>query len=300
MEMDMKSVGIDLGGTNLKLVLIDAEGKLLQAEQYPTQDADFSDWRDMVIQRVRRLTVSLPNEKFTMGLSAPGLADEKNESIAFMPGRLAGLEHFNWTAALGHDCPVINDAHAALIAESCFGAGRGCRHLVMLTLGTGIGGALLINGELHQGLMGRAGHLGHISMFENQHLDITQTPGSLEFALGNVYLSDRSYGKYKEAEQLIKDYRAGKPLASLVWLGMMRDLARGIISLVNAFAPEKVILGGGLTQANDDVFKPLQEFIDLFEWRPSGLQTPVVKARFETYSGAIGAAAFALQKQSKN
>ncbi|MCC5929991.1 MAG: ROK family protein [Cyclobacteriaceae bacterium] len=296
----MKSIGIDLGGTNIKLVILSEQGELLHSEQTPTFDTGPDDWRQHVIDTVQHLRAGYGEETFLMGLSAPGLANQENSAIALMPGRLKGLEGFVWSEALGQDCPVLNDAHAALLAERYYGAGRGCRHLLMLTLGTGIGGALLLNGELYQGFDGRAGHLGHISISKSSHLDITNTPGSLEYALGNAYLPDRSFGLYRQAEDLIVDYKAGKAIASYIWLQMMRDLASGISSLINAFSPEKIILGGGLTHAGMDLFGPLQEFMQVFEWRPSGVQVPIVKAQFDVYSGAIGAAAFAINRRNKN
>src|SRR5690606_3873249 len=147
-------------------------------------------------------------------------------AIVCMPGRLAGLEQFHWSAFLGEPVHVLNDAHAALTAEAAFGAAKGCRHAVLVTLGSGVGGAILIDGKLYQGLGQMAGHLGHITVNANDfHLDVTNMPGSIEDAIGNVSIAERSRGKYETTFQLIDAYREGNAFASWLWLDAVRKLS---------------------------------------------------------------------------
>ena len=292
----MNSIGIDIGGTNIKGVLIDQSGIIIHSTQRPTFSVEERDWRENVRIMARELLKVSGSGPCVIGISAPGLVNATNTAISFMPGRLNGLENTVWTDYLGHNCHVINDAHAALLAESHFGAGRGCRHLAMLTLGTGVGGALLIDGHIYQGSIGRAGHLGHISINSHAEPGITNSHGSLEDAVGNASLSRRSYGRYHNTDDLLRDYRNGFSFASYIWLSMVRNLAAGISSIINAFSPEKIILSGGITNAGKDLFNPLEEFMDVYEWRPGGFKTPIEVALHREYAGALGAAAFGLDR----
>jgi len=295
------AIGIDLGGTNVKGVLIQEDGEVLREMQEPLLDIlpngeePPRHWKNVV----RLMAEDLEKERTVevMGLSAPGLPDEKNESIAFMPGRLSGLEDLHWGNYLGKEkvC-VLNDAQSALIAECAFGAGKGVENIVMLTLGTGVGGGIMIDGKVHQGYGQRAGHLGHIVVDSTLPQGITGTPGSLEEAIGNSTVEKRSSGRFKTTTELVKAFKNGNALACHVWLDSVRKLAVGISSLCNAISPELVILGGGISKAGDALFNPLEEFLEVYEWRPGGLKTLVKKAELNEFSGAIGVAAFALKE----
>src|SRR5690606_36358186 len=93
---------------------------------------------------------------------------------------------------------------------------------------------------------------------------------------------------------LVQAHQKGDPFASQIWLLSIRRLAVALCSFINILSPEIIILGGGIAQAGDDLFKPLEQFMDIFEWRYNAVRTPVVRAAFDEYSGAVGAAAFAL------
>lgn len=287
------AIGIDLGGTRIKGVLLDTRtGEVLQKRITPTNDGETNSWKAVIDETVRELKASTGEPILGVGLSAPGLPNADNSMVACMPGRLPGLEGFAWADFLGERVWVLNDAHAALMAEARFGAARSVAHVAMLTLGTGVGGGLLVNGQLYQGFFQMAGHIGHMTVdADSDQLDVTAAPGSLEDAIGNTTVSRRSYGRYQTTYELVDAYKAGDPLATLVWLTSVRRLAAAIASIANICSPEVVIIGGGIMQAGDALFTPLQTFIDLFEWRPAGKKTIIRKAHFEDWSGAIGAAA---------
>ena len=178
------SLGIDIGGTHVKGVSI-RDGKVANKLTRKTEDGK-EDWQQTVAGLLNELKQHSDEPVATVGLSAPGIADAGNRTIAIMPpGRLNGLENFDWPGLLNEDVVVLNDAHAALWAESQLGIGKGIPNIVMLTLGTGVGGGLLINGQLHQGFLQRAGHLGHTTIDAASEIpDITGIAGSLEDALG--------------------------------------------------------------------------------------------------------------------
>jgi glucokinase len=233
----------------------------------------------------------------TIGLCAPGLADAGNKYIAVMPARLPGIENFTWSDFIGEPVHVVNDAHAALMAETAFGAARGLKHAVLLSLGTGVGGGLLIDGKLYQGLQKRAGHLGHMTVnADSPDRDITNMPGSIEDAIGNAALEKRSLGRYTSTDTLVDDYRKGDSFATWLWLSAVRRLAICLSSSINIVAPEAIILSGGIIKAGDALLRPLEDFLALYEWRPGGTKTPVRPAHFTDRAGALGAAGFAISR----
>ncbi|GAB4032223.1 ROK family protein [Spirosoma gilvum] len=288
-----QSIGIDLGGTRIKGILMNMDtGEVLERRIVPTNDSETGSWKAVVQQIVQELKATTNGPIQGVGLAAPGLPTVDNSAIACMPGRLPGLEGFNWGSFLNERVHVLNDAHAAMMAEARFGAARNIANAALITLGTGVGGGLMVGGQLYQGFYQMAGHIGHMTVdADSDSLDVTQLPGSLEEAIGNATVSRRSYGRYQTTHELVAGYAAGEPLATLVWLASIRRLAVAIASIANLFSPEVIILGGGITQANDALFTPLQTFIDLFEWRPAGKKTTICKAHYEDWAGAIGAAA---------
>lgn len=294
-------IGIDFGGTNIKGVLLHRDGEILQELTRKTNDTgdrfqNEKGWKEAIAAMVKALK---PSDMATLpiGIAAPGLSTPSHHCIAYMPGRLAGLERLNWGQFLDEKRVfVINDAKAALLAEHKFGAGRGIDNLAMYTLGTGVGGAFLIDGKLHQGWLNRAGHFGHISLHPFGETGITGMPGTVEMAIGNYQIKERSRGRYTNTDELVQAYRQREPLATLVWLESLKDFARGICSVINVLSPQLVLLGGGITKAGDDFFLPLRTFLDVYEWRPGGAATLVRPAQFEHLAGAVGAACFAMQK----
>ncbi len=289
------AVGIDLGATRIKGVLVDlASGQIIHQTMVDTCDGNPAHWKKHVGDMVRELAALSATPVKGIGLAAPGIASSDCRAIACMPGRMAGLEGFDWHASLGRPVNVLNDAHAALVAEARYGNAKGYENVVMLTLGTGVGGGLWLNGKLYRGFLNRAGHLGHISLqADNPALGITQTPGSLESAIGDATVAARTYHQYQTTEELVAAYHDGEPVATLAWLSSIRHLAAGIVSLTNTFSPELVVLAGGIVKADDALFGPLATFMERFEWRPFGTTIPIRKAYFEDWAGAIGAAAYA-------
>ena len=294
--MNSLTIGIDLGGTRIKALAIDADGNVMHQLQKPTNDGDDTGWKQAVATIVKELQTTTNQKDFSIGISAPGLPNDDNTAIAFMPGRMQGLENFNWTNFLHHPAYVLNDAVAAMMGEAKFGAAKNKKHVVMLTLGTGVGGAILIDGKPYQGAFNKAGHIGHAVIDYEGDCDVTGMPGSLEECMGNCTVEKRSKGKFTSTHQLIDAYKGGDPYAKEVWLKSVRQLAIGLASVANILSPEVIVLGGGITQAGSYLFEPLTEYMNQYEWRPGGNKTEIVKAPFGDMAGAIGVACFALQK----
>jgi glucokinase len=296
--MSKAVIGIDLGGTRIKSVALDREGNILEQLYTPTHDGDDSIWKQATAASIEKLKDKLGTSDFVVGISAPGLPNEKNSAIAYMPGRLQGLENFDWSSLFNRRTWVLNDAVSAMMAEAKLGVAQNKKHAVLITLGTGVGGAILIDGKPYQGSFQKAGHIGHITLHHEGEPDVTGMPGSLEDAIGNCTIQKRSHGKFKDTHSLLEAYRAGDHFARSVWLTSVKKLAIGIACVTNVLSPEIVILAGGITEAGNDLFEPLEHFMSLYEWRAGGNQTTIVKSQFGDMAGAIGAACFALTQDS--
>jgi glucokinase len=287
----MNAIGIDLGATNVKFVHVDESGAIVARDSFPTDDRDDAPWA----HRIREYLTNVPRET-PIGLCAPGLAARDGRSIAWMQGRLARIQGLDWTTYLHwpKPIPVLNDAHAALLGEAWIGAARGAQNAFMLTLGTGVGGAILADGKLLRGHLGRAGHLGHITLDPAGKLDLVNTPGSLEDAIGNCTITQRTAGRFKTTHDLVAAHLAGDCDATAVWLRSIRDLAAAISSLINVLDPELIVIGGGIAVAGPALFDPLQRELSKIEWRPTSESVQLVPAQLGELAGAIGAARAAM------
>ena len=293
---DQITIGIDLGGTRIKGVVIDAVGNVLHQTYTPTNDGEGEVWKEAIAKTVHELRQKIPGEKIAVGISAPGLPNKENTTIAFMPGRLDGLENFVWSDYLNCSAYVLNDGVAALVAEAKTGAAKNSTNAIMITLGTGVGGALLINKQPYQGSFNKAGHIGHMVIDSNGDADVTNMPGSLEECIGNCTVEKRSKGKFTSTHELLDAYRDDDEFAKNVWLSSIKKLAIGLASASNLISPDTIIVGGGIAEANDDLFLPLNKWFDEFEWQPGGIRPQIVKAVHGDLAGAIGAACFAMSK----
>jgi glucokinase len=289
-------IGIDLGGTRIKGVLIDHDGNVIHQLISATEDDALSSWKLKVKDIVDTLCEKANLQDIHVGISAPGLPDMEHKAISFMPGRLEGLENLVWRDFLHRPTYILNDGVAALVAEARLGAAKGKQNAVMLTLGTGVGGAILINGQPYGGAFNKAGHIGHMSIDWQGDMDVTNMPGSLEVAIGNYNVSERTNGLFATTFDLVQAYKYGDKVASNYWLSSIEKLAVGIAGIANILSPEVVIIGGGVAEADDALFDPLSQFMAKYEWRPGSVSTPIVKAQCGEWAGAIGAAIFANEK----
>ncbi len=285
--------GIDMGGTRIKAILRNAEtGEEIDRKIIPTNDtgnADSPAWADGILQLIHEWESEHKTPIESVGIACPGLAHRDGTHIVHMPGRLHGLVDFDFNSFLSRETFVINDAQAALIGEVLEGAAQGYSDLVMLTLGTGVGGAILANGQLLRGHLGRAGHCGHMCMDPNGDPGITGLPGTLEDAIGNHNISKRSNGKFNSTKDLTDAVKAGDAEAKVIWDKSVDSLGCGIASIVNIVDPEAILIGGGIAQVGDLLFEPLQKKLDEVEWRPSSDGVKILKASLGEWAGAIGA-----------
>lgn len=286
------AIGIDLGGSSVKAVAVTPEGETRRQVNVEFNPDGDREWAARIREVIRVFERDLGRRASRVGLSAPGLAARDKRSIAYLPNRLAGLEGFDWTAflATGRPVPVLNDAHAALLGESWLGAARGFQNVIMVTLGTGVGGAAMVDGRLLRGHTGKAGHLGHICLDMDGAPDICGTPGSLEAQIGNCTIKERTGGRFQTTHDLLAAHRAGDAEATRVWLRSVRALACAIGSFTNVLDPEAVIIGGGIARAGEALFEPLRRMVSEVEWKVCGHEARILPAQLGELAGAYGAA----------
>ncbi|TVR49686.1 MAG: ROK family protein [Puniceicoccaceae bacterium] len=314
------TLGIDIGGTTIKAVLAGPDGTVLRRESLPTRDGETGPdgkplWLAAVTSLHRAWRREHPDIAAT-GIACPGLAARDGRSMAVLPVKLTGLEGLDWVDALGgdHPCRTLNDAHAALAAEQWLGVARGFRDVVLLTLGTGVGGALMLDGRLVLGRHRRAGHFGHLSLDPWGPPSITGMPGALELAIGEATVRERCGGRFDSTRALVEAAEAGASAArpGLGPAHRAHPSAHGAIknpsihlgytlhfqfgepsfhgSIINAVDPEAVILGGGIARAGETLLGPLRDNLREVEWVPSGEPVPIRFAQLDEWAGALGAA----------
>ena len=199
------ALGIDIGGTNIHALAVTPSGRVLTDLTTATGDNGDKSWIRNVQLAKEQICQAVNKSPAWIGVAAPGLAARDQQAIRCMPGRLRGLEGLVWRKFFetARVLPVLNDAQAALLGEVWRGAARGTRNAILLTLGTGVGGGALVDGRLLRGHIGRAGHLGHVSLDPNGAPDVARTPGSLEDAIGECTIKTRTEGRFDSTQALV-------------------------------------------------------------------------------------------------
>ena len=271
--------GIDLGGTKILAAAASADGEILSSDLRPTDpeqgpDAVLNRMIESLREALRQARAE-PQALRAIGVAAPGPLDQAR-GIVCEPPNLPG-----W-----HDVPVSdrlwaafhvpvyleNDANAAALAEHMYGAGRGSRHMVYLTLSTGIGAGLIIDGRLYRGASGVAGELGHLVIEANGPPCGCGSRGCLEaLASGTAIgregaklvaqgrapvLAELAQGGEVTAQLVAEAALAGDAGAAGVIAAAARYLGLGLTSIVNAFNPEVIVVGGGVAKIGESLLAP--------------------------------------------
>ena len=294
------AIGIDLGGTNIKATAVTPSGEVLTESSAETRDDGSAAWAAAVRGRIEALESHTGRAPLCVGIASPGMVARDGRSMASVSGHLESIQGFDWVDYLGGERPpvLLNDGHAALRAEAWKGAAAGAEDAVLLTLGTGVGGAVLSGGRLLKGHLGRGGHIGHISLDSDGEPDSLGIPGTLEEAIGNRTLARRSHGLFDSTEALVAAHLAGDANATRVWLRSVYKLACAVTSMICVLDPEVFVIGGGIARAGAALFEPLERFLALMEWRPGGERVRVVPAALGSTAGALGAARHALLQRA--
>jgi glucokinase len=289
-------IGIDLGGTAIKLGRFREDGTCLQSLTVPTpQPASPTDVLKAMVEAIAQLD---PNqEAIALGVGTPGPIDAsaRISQVAINLADWHNVPLADWLEAeTGLPTTLGNDANCAGLGEAWLGAGRKFRNLIMLTLGTGVGGAIILDGKLFTGHQGAAGELGLITLNPDGPPCNSGNQGSLE-----QYVSIQAIRRQTglEPSELGHRAKAGDPEALQFWQQYGQLLGTSLASLIYILTPEAIVIGGGIS-ASAEFFFPavLVEIEQRVLWSSrNGLQ--LLKAELGNQAGMVGAAKLAWQSQ---
>lgn len=306
----MYAVGIDIGGTKIAGALVDNDGQIVREARRPTPATNGDEIVQAVVDLVNELATDV--EVIGVGVAAAGFIDAQQSTIVYAPNLSWRNEPLKAKLEAEFDYPVIieNDANAAGWAEFRYGAGRGARHMAMLTIGTGVGGAVIVDSNMLRGGFGIAGELGHIRVVPDGLLCGCGAHGCIEqYGSGTALLrnakaladSGQAEGaRLRElqaehgeltGEQVYQaivegDSGALRLLAELgAWLGQT------IASLSAVLDPEIVVIGGGVSAAGDLLLDPIRKaFLENMPAQGFRPELQIKAAEFVNDAGVVGAA----------
>lgn len=294
--MDRCAIGIDLGGTNLFGGLVDGQGRILASRKRPTPVQDgpagvFAAMKEMIRDL---LAAAGDRPVLGIGLGIPGLLDREAGMSLFSPN--LGWENVPVRAQFDEfGLPVVmdNDVRCHAAGELHFGAGRGLKDFILLTLGTGIGSGIVLGGQLYRGPAGMAGEIGHIPLEPGGPLCGCGKRGCFEALASGKAIGRRAQeaGIASTARDLFALAAQGDPRALALVDRVAYDLGRGIATYANLMNPQRVIVGGGVALAGELLFAPLRRYAEA-ETMPGIRGTyDIVPAALGDEAGAVGAAA---------
>jgi glucokinase len=318
------TIGIDLGGTGIKAGVVSPEGQILSEWRIATQaekggEHVVSRMIDLAERIMNNLPEGIaPDSLVGIGVGAPGIFDFETGTLIAVANNLPGMAGTPlkriFEERTGLPTWVDNDANVFAIAESRWGAGKGTRHMIAYTLGTGVGGAVVIHGKVFHGGWGFAGELGHVTVEPEGELCNTGNHGSLE-----MYASAAHIANY--ARRLVKEGRAtslsrlaeeeitckavgeaaeeGDPLAQEIIERAAYYLSIGIAAAVIVVNPEVVVIGGGGALLGERLFEPIRKGLMRRVYHQPIRAVPVLPAKFGQDSGIIGAGALAFSEQEE-
>ncbi len=288
-------LGIDLGGSAIKLGRFNQDGRCLQALTVPTPHPATPD--AVLVAMVAAIAHIDPEQQaIAIGVGTPGPTDATGR-IARVAINLNGWHDVplaDWLEAKT-DRPTVlaNDANCAGLGEAWLGAGRWYRNLILLTLGTGVGGAIILDGKLFTGHHGAAGELGLITLNPDGPPCNSGNRGSLE-QYASVSAIRRRTGL--EPDALSAKAIAGDAKALAFWQEYGRDLGAGLASLVYVLTPEAIVIGGGVCASADLFFPAIQSELEKRVLSSSRAGLQLLRAELGNQAGMVGAARLAWQK----
>jgi glucokinase len=314
-EANRRAIGIDVGGTKIAAGVVTAQGTIVQALAVPTPRR-----QDHIVQRILAAITDLQSahpDVAAVGVGAAGMIDWPAGHIRWAPNNSYEDLPLRDLLADGSGLPAVveNDANAAAWAEVTVGAGAGLANVIALTIGTGIGGGIIVNGELQRGHTGIAGEVGHISVHptgdERCGCGVTgcleaMASGTALGRLGRRAAAADPAGRLAQlagaagkvtGETVHQAAREGDPTARQLFDQIGYWLGVGIASITNVFDPELIILGGGLVTAGDLLLTPARQSFESFVFARAHRSLPLLApAQLGQDAGLIGAALLALHQ----
>ena len=307
--MSPHALGIDLGGTQIRAGLVDGDGRVVRKVAVPTPAAEGP---VAVLDAAASAVFALIGERSAakigrVGLCAPGPLDADNGLALSIP-TLPGFVDLPMAALLAQriGCPVDleNDGIAAVHGEWRFGAGRGVDNLVFVTLSTGVGGGVVCDGRIVRGRMGMAGHVGHITIIADGARCPCGNLGCWEaYASGTAFTrrareraaavpSTRLHEGPIDARSIFAAAAGGDALAGELVAEQADYVGIGLVNLLHAYSPERLVIGGGVSNGLDALMPGIRRRIDVSAMPPFR-SVPIVRAELADDAGLVGVATLA-------
>ena len=306
------AIGIDLGGTSIKYALVDKAGNSFFEGKLPSfASASAAKVMEQLIKATTLLKDEAAKQNWTVlgiGLGTPGIVDETNRIVLGGAENIVGWENIDVASLMEKQMnrPVVvgNDANLMGLGETKYGAGRGCTHVVFLTVGTGIGGAVIIYGKLFNGYANRGTELGHVPLIANGERCACGAIGCLEHYASTAALTRRFSALAKEqnlrfdteinGELIVRLYHEDFPLAVECMNEHFYYLGRGIAGFVNIFSPQRIVIGGGVAESGSFYLEEIRTVVKKHVIADCALNTKIVAAELGNKAGLIGAASLIL------
>jgi glucokinase len=297
-------LGLDIGGTKIAAGVVDSAGTVHGFVVAPTEAGRGPQDGVARLFELGRSAVAESGYAWddieSIGIGCGGPLDSAN-GVLIAPLHLPGWNDVQIVAQaaaeLGRPAVLDNDATAAAAGEHRYGAGKGTKNMVYLTLSTGVGGGVIIDGRLHRGRSGNGGELGHVTVdWRGRRCHGCGRRGCLEAYCSGTSIAERANeaGMHDAtAADVAQAARAGNDIAAKVWDETCEALACGITSIVNLFEPEIVVLGGGVVRTGEQLLGPVRERV---AERAMGGPVDVVAAANGDMVGVVGAAAVAFER----
>jgi glucokinase len=295
----MHYLGLDVGGTTTKAGVIDKAGKILEWRSAPTVIDDLDGFLSTLTELIRRFQKSFRIDG--IGIGVPGLHSVKTGTIQFSPN-IPCLKDINLETSVANQVhiPVVidNDANAGAYGEFRLGAGQDCRHMVYLTLGTGLGSGLILNGSLYIGASGFGGELGHTVIDPNGRPCGCGARGCLETVVSGTGIVTTAREKMKldgvlTAEMVYSAAVGGDSMAKAVFEETGRWLGIACANLIDFLNPEVIVVGGGVIASGEMLLRPAIDEARVHAFGPSYHDCRIVQSKLWPEAGVIGAALLA-------
>jgi glucokinase len=299
--MTTYAIGVDIGGTKIAIGLVDRTGRVRAEKTLPTNlSIPPSKMVQQIISALKQLVKEsgkVDKQIAGIGIGAPGPLDAKNGTITCPPNlhswiNVPIVEMFTRDFSI----PIFleNDANAAALAEKWVGAARESENFLYMTISTGIGAGIFLDGKLIAGFRGNAGDVGHIVIDPAYGTCPCGQQGCFEWiASGTAIARQASHllGRQisaKEAFQLYsQNHLATKSLIDQIF----NKIGVGCVTLINLFDPEMIVIGGGVTQVGEPLFAAVQKYVSQYALNPSGRKTKILPSLLDQNTGLVGAAA---------
>jgi len=312
-------IGVDLGGTNIAVGLVNLENKQIAKQMSVKTNAprpceEITKDIASVCRKLCSMEGIETSELLWVGVATPGIVKDETVIAAFN----LGWKNVPFAKILkdeiGRPTYIANDANAAAYAEAMWGSGAGCESLIAFTLGTGVGGGIILHGKIWEGMNGFAAEMGHMLVENGGRLCACGKRGCIEaYCSATALIQDtkrmmRLYPEsimWKEVDGDIERVNGKTPFsaaakgdkaATIVVDDYIDYLAHGVSNTINIFQPDVVCIGGGISREGEVLMAPLRDKVFHSSFGIEGSRTKVVAAEFRNDAGIIGAALLGLQR----